>query len=473
MKKLILVLIPALFLSSLALATDTIKSTSTDQTAMAVTVYNSDLGLVKDLRTINLPAGQAKLEFMDVASQIQPVTVHAQAVDNPTEFRILEQNYEYDLMSQEKILDKYVGKKLKIVQWKDYQDRQDTVEAMLLSSEGQIYQVGDEIYLGYPGYKVVPQIPDNLISKPTLVWLFENDSAAKKSIEVSYLTSGISWKADYVFVVNDTDTATDISGWVTVDNRSGATYNDAKLKLVAGDVNRVQSPMAYAKEGFAGARVMAMDAAPQFQEQGFFEYHLYDLQRKTTIKNNQTKQISLLESSGVNLEKIYEVQGFNGAYTQRYWEPVTKHDVNTFFKFKNAKTNHLGMPLPEGTIRLYKKDKSGSQQFIGEDHIKHTPEDEEVKLTIGKAFDIVAERVQTDYQQITSKVHQTEWEITIRNHKDEDVVVLINEPFSTDWRVLSTTHAPKKLSAWMAQFAVAIPKKGETKLKYRVQVEYK
>lgn len=455
------------------LAAEASKSVSSDQIAVSLTVYNNDLGLVKDTRKIRLAEGQGELHFMDVASFIQPVTVHAESLKNPAGFKVLEQNYEYDLMSQEKILDKYVGKNLKIVNWNDYQDRQNTVEATLLSSESQIYRVNDEIYLGYPGYKVVKEIPNNLISQPTLVWLYDNHVADDQEIEVSYLTSGISWKADYVFVLDEKDTSADLSGWVTIDNRSGAIYQNASLKLIAGQVNRV-SPAPEMNYPKATMMRMSMDAsAPQFQEKAFFEYHQYDLQRKTTIKNNQTKQISLLEAAGVQVQKEYSVQGIENSYVQKYWEPVTKQAVKVTVKFVNSQGNHLGIPLPEGTLRLYKKDTDGSQQFVGEDSVKHTPADEEVKLEVGEAFDIVAERVQTDYQQISSKIHESEWEVTIRNHKSEDVTVVVTEPFSSDWKIVQKSHDFKKAGAFRARFDIPVPKKGEAKLKYRVRIEYK
>ena len=285
----------ALFLTSTAMFAQTVsKSTIEDQVGVEVTVYNSNLGLIKDTREVRLPLGEGELRFMDVASFIMPVTVRARSLNHQDDFVVLEQNYEYDLMNADKLLDKYVGKKIKIVDWNEFADRKDTVEAILLSNnKGQIYKVNDEIYLGHPGYKVLPEIPENLIAKPTLTWLYENDQRRAHQLEVLYLTSNINWVADYVIVLNEDDTLTDLSGWVTLDNKSGAAYQDARLKLVAGEVHRVTRGIF--REGLPHIDTVASGAA--FQEKAFFEYHIYDLQRKTTIKNNQTKQVSLLFTS--------------------------------------------------------------------------------------------------------------------------------------------------------------------------------
>jgi len=287
--------------STALLAQPAIKSTIEDQTNVEVTVYNNNLGLVKDTRNIALPTGTAELRFMDVASAIMPVTVHIKSLNRPDDFFVLEQNYEYDLMDPNKLLDKYVGETIKIIDWNKYQDRKEIVEAELLSNnKGQIYKINDEIYLGHPGYKVLPRIPENLIAKPTLTWLYKNTSNSPHSIEASYLTNQIGWKADYVLVLNENDTESDLSGWVTLNNSSGATYNNAKLKLVAGEVHRAEKEKKY-------DRVYALSKGgmgrAQFKEKSFFEYHIYDLERRTTIKNNQTKQISLLEASDIETEK--------------------------------------------------------------------------------------------------------------------------------------------------------------------------
>ena len=465
----LLCLTAALFVfSGLAWGKSVSKSDINDQVGVKVTVYNSNLGLIKDVRKVKLPEGEGELRFMDVAAHIMPVTVHVKSLNSPEDFAVLEQNYEYDLINANKLLDKYVGKKIKIIDWNKFQDRKDTIEAILLSNnQGQIYKINNEIFLGHPGYKVLPEIPENLIAKPTLTWLYDNKGKKAHTLEVSYLTKNISWKADYVLVLND-DTSADLSGWITLDNKSGAMYKDAQLKLVAGDVHRV-------KRKQKDNRVFALEAVkkaavPQFKEKAFFEYHIYDLQRKTTIKDKQIKQVSLLEAEDASVQKELLVYGIRSYFTRKYRSRNPKQPVNVYIKFKNSRENNLGMPLPAGIMRLYKQDDDGSQQFIGEDRIGHTPKDEEVKLKIGKAFDVVAKRIQTDYKQITTKLHESEWEITLRNHKEKEVTVGVVEPLFGNWNVITSTHPFKKVDAFTIRFDVKIPKDKEVKIKYKVQV---
>ncbi|MBI4962814.1 MAG: DUF4139 domain-containing protein [Desulfomonile tiedjei] len=457
--------------SSTAHASDPATASSAeDQIGVEVTVYNNNLGLVKDTRKIALTKGIGELRFMDVASRIMPVTVHARSASDPKNFTVLEQNYEYDLINATKLLDKYVGKKIKLIDWNKFQDRKEVVEATLLSNnEGPIYKINDEIFIGHPGTQVLPKLPENLIAKPTLTWNYENGSGDSHNLEVSYLTQDLNWKADYVVVINKDDTTADFSGWVSLDNNSGATYKNARLKLVAGEVHRVAA--------VAERRMMAVDrAAPamakaaQFEEKAFFEYHIYDLQRKTTLKDRQSKQISLLEAHGAGIQKELLVYGIKAYFSSQYREKNPKQPVNVYIKCKNSKENQLGMPLPAGVMRLYKQDESGSQQFIGEDRIQHTPKDEEIKLKIGEAFDVVAERTQTDYKQISTHLHESEWEMKIRNRKDREVTVGIVEPLFGSWQVISNTHPYKKVDARTIRFDVKVPKDQEVNVKYRVRV---
>ena len=271
-----------------------------------------------------------------------------------------------------------------------------------------------------------------------------------------------------MLLINQDDTKSDLSGWVSLDNRSGTTYKDAKLKLVAGEVNRAKDKMQYMDSevrspSFGGSR-------EQFQEKAFFEYHIYDLERKTTIKDNQTKQVSLLEASDIKTEKELLVYGVKTWYTRQYRDDNPKQPVNVYIKFKNEKKNNLGMPLPAGIMRLYKEDDEKSLQFIGEDRIEHTPKDEEIRLKIGEAFDVVCERVQTDYKQITTRLYETEWEVTLRNHKEEDVVVGLIEPLYGNWKVIDNTHQYEKKDAFTIRFDVKVPKDKEVKVKYRIRV---
>jgi hypothetical protein len=457
-------------LAPAALGGQTLESDASDQTGVEVTVYNNGLGLVKDSRKIDLIKGEGELRFMDVASHIKPETVHVKALKDPGGFSVLEQNYEYDLINSNKLLNKYVGKKIKIIDVNKFQDRKEIIEATLISNNnGQVYRIGDEIYLGHRGYKVLPKLPEDLISKPTLTWIYGNDSKTQREIEVSYLTTNISWKADYVLLINESDTKADVSGWVTMDNRSGAKYKDAKLKLVAGDVNRA-APEPIMTDGVLAAEAAPRRKAKQFKEESFFEYHIYDLERPTTINNNQKKQIKLLEAAGAKCSKELLVYGVKTYFSREYRPRNPKQPVSVYMKVRNSEENGMGMPLPKGVMRLYKKDSSGAQQFIGEDRIEHTPKDETIKLKVGEAFDVVAERRQVDYKRITTRLHESEWEITLRNHKKAPVTVGIVEPLYGNWTVVSNSHPFEKKDAFTIRFDVKVPRDEEVKVKYRIRV---
>ncbi|KAF0180823.1 MAG: hypothetical protein FD164_1682 [Nitrospirae bacterium] len=380
-------------------------STAEDQTTVSITIYNSNIGLVKDQRTVRLAKGTSTLRFMDVAEQVMPATVHMKSLTNPDGLRILEQNYEYDLLNPQKLLDKYVGKDVKLYQKNPYSDKEEIVRARLLSNNsGAIYQIGDEITFGHPGRVIFPGVPDTLIAKPTLLWLLANSGVSEQKIETSYLTNGITWRADYVITLNDRDDRSDISGWVTIDNKSGGSYQNANVKLVAGDVNRVKDDAEYTRKMYRAAT----DAAPaqQFREESLFEYHLYTLLRPSTIKQNQTKQISFVTADEIPVKKELVLRGDQSYYWNQISDTSQKQKIGVYLEIANRKENNLGMPLPKGIIRAYKKDREGSLQFIGEDRIDHTPKDEKILIKLGDAFDVVASRKQTDWKKIANNIYE-------------------------------------------------------------------
>lgn len=452
-------------------------TTARDRQSVNITVYNSNLGLVRETRRLTLPAGRIALRFADVTAQIRPETVHLASLTAPASLRILEQNYQYDLLNPGKLLDKFVGREITLV-LRRYQNNTESfepVQATLLSNNsGQVWRINGQIVINPTNISEMrfPDLPKNLVATPTLVWDVENRETVAQNIEASYLTAGMNWRADYVLLVNNEDTKADLQGWVTLTNSSGATFQDARLQLVAGDVNRVSDDRTYALAG-AMARKSAADES-QFKEQGFFEYHMYTMQRPTTIANNETKQVSLLEAMGFDVRKEFVINGQRYYYTG-YNSPGTpiKEKVGVFIQFRNSQLNKLGMPLPAGTIRLYKKDDKGNQQFIGEDKIDHTPKDEDVRVKVGDAFDIVAERKQTDYKVMASgHLYEYAYEIKIRNHKDVPVTIVVNEPIGGDWEMVSSTFEAKKTAAFAAQFSVPVAKDGEATLSYRVRVKY-
>jgi hypothetical protein len=448
-------------------------STIDDQQSVSLTIYNVNLGLVKDLRALKLPRGVGELRFMDVASQIVPASVHIKSTVHPPSLSVLEQNYEYDLLNPQKLLEKYVGKEVKLYTKNPHTEREEVVTATLLANNaGPIFRIGDDITYGHPGRVIFPGVPENLMAKPTLVWLAENSVLNGQKVEASYLTNGINWRSDYVITLNERDDNADLFGWVTIDNRSGATFRNAKLKLVAGDVNRLKDEADYRYKMGRVAEMAAKAAAPEFREESFFEYHLYTLRRTATIKDNQTKQIGLVQADSIRVKKELVCRGSSHYYHSRYGEAMPSQKVGVFVEIENREKNRLGIPLPKGTVRVYKHDNEGSLQFIGEDTIDHTPKDEKVRIKLGDAFDVVGSRKQTDWKKIAYDAYEAAFEVTLRNRKNEDVIVKVVEPIPGDWRMLSSSHEHTKSEAFTAEFQAPVPKEGETKLTYRVRMRF-
>src|SRR6266849_5481594 len=452
------------------------QSTSlSNQTDLNVTVYNSNIALIRDVRNLALPSGTFRLKFMDIAATVNPATVHFRSLNDPEKLGVIEQNYEYDLLEPAKLLHKYVGKEVTLV--RAYQEngttKREEIKATLLSdNNGPVWKIGNDIVTGMfaESYRF-PEVPANLYDRPTLLMSLENSGAKKQQIEASYLANNLSWNADYVLTVARDDKNADLDGWVTVVNNSGTAFRNARLQLVAGELNRVQPPAPMP----AMERQMAMNkaAAPQFQQEAFSEYHLYSLGRKTSVEDKETKQISLLQGSGVPVEKIYMVNGQSDYYRNQQTPGATLKDpVMIYYKFRNEEKNGLGIPLPAGNVRVYQKDSKGGILFAGEDRIDHTPKDENVNIHIGNAFDVVAEHKQTAYKSISSHVWEMEFEITLRNHKDTPITVQVNEPIGGDWEMLSSSYKYTKTAAFAAQFIVPVAKDGTSVLKYRIRARW-
>jgi hypothetical protein len=452
------------------------ETTMNDQTDLAVTVYNSNIALVRDTRDVAVPSGDFQLRFMDIASTIMPATVHFRSLAEPEKLSVLEQNYEYDLLDANKVLDKYVGREvtlMRAVQKNGSTEWEETKATLLANNNGApVWKIGNDIVTGMSaGSYRFSSLPDNLYSRPTLVWMLNNTGAPRQKIEASYLANNVSWSADYVMTVTRDETNADLDGWVTMANNSGAAFKNAKLQLVAGELNRV-----YAAPAMMAGLGKAMDravAAPPMQQESFSEYHLYTLNRRTSIFDKETKQLSLLNASRFPVEKHLVVVNGN-PYSYRNATPgaSTKDSVAVYYEFKNEEKTGLGMPLPAGTVRVYQADSHGGILFIGEDNIGHTPKDEQVSIHIGNAFDVVAEHKQIDYKKIDNHTYEMEYEVTLRNHKETPVTIEVNEPLGGDWDMLSSTFPAKKTAAFAAQFNVPVPKDGASVLKYRVRVRY-
>ena len=449
-------------------ATSTLK----DQQSVAITIYNSNIGLVKETRLVNLQPGVQTLKFMDVAGKIDPTTVNLKSLLDGMSLQVLEQSFEYDLTNQQKLLEKFVGQKVDLVWLNPESKKEESVEATVLSTQGgNTFQIGDKIFLGHPGRIVLSKIPESVSLQPALLWMLENKLARSQRLEVTYLTSGINWKADYLAILNPSDTQIELTGWVTIENRSGATYRNAQLRLVAGEVQRVREERK--EEGAVPRMAMAAkEAAPQFKEEPFFEYHLYTLDRGTTLGDNETKQMVLFGAHQVPASKLFILQGQPHFYWSRYEARGQKQKVGVFLELVNRQENHLGMPLPKGTVRVYKEDKDGTLQFAGEDRIDHMAKDEKFKVKIGEAFDMVAERIQSEYKQLDSRVHEVAFEVSLRNQKNEDMKVLVEEPIPGDWEMISNTHPYEKLQANLIRFHVPVGKNQEAKVRYKVRFRY-
>lgn len=450
-------------------------STLDDQVDLGVTVYNSDLALVRDVRDLQLPHGTFDLKFMDIAATVNPASVHFRSLTEPSRVNVLEQNYEYDLLEPDKLLRKFVGRDVTLVRLRteNGQTREEEVKAHLLSyNSAPVWRIGNEIVTGLNADHITfPELPANLYTHPTLIWTLDNSGRAKHRVEVSYLAGKLSWSADYVLTVARDDKTADLDGWVTLTNGSGTSFRNTKLQLVAGDLNRVRQTFSRAMELNAKDAPMAARAA--MAQESFSDYHLYTLGRKTTINNNETKQVSMLAGTAIPVHKRYIVDG-QAFYYRSAQQPgsALKDAVHVYYELENDERAGLGMPMPAGVVRVYQADSKGDTQFAGEDRIDHTPKDEELNLRIGSAFDVICERRQTDFEKIAANVYELEYVITLRNHKTTPVTVEVNEPIGGTWRMLQSTFPSTKTAAWAAAFSVPVAPDSSSVLKYRVRVTY-
>lgn len=452
---------------------------------VSITVYNQNFGLVKDVRDITLKHGVNMVRFEDVAASIDPTSVNFTSLTAPNSVAVREQNYQYDLMDQNTILSRSVGKTVKFRQYLSAGGVHEITGTLLSSplvtvsdsngnvqqqSQSVVVQTKDGVVVGPSGELELAELPAGLVSKPSLLWKLESDKAGVQESEISYQTQGLNWKCDYVAVDNADDTACDITSWVTLDNKSGATYKDAVLKLMAGDVHKVQETIAAMVPGSAGA-MLSDAAAQQFQEQSFAEYHLYSLKGATDLRDNETKQLTLFNASSVPVKKLFVFDSNNGVNPYG-GGGSSSQKVNVKLEMINSTSNNLGMPMPKGKVRVYKKDQDGALQFVGEDLIDHTPKDEKVRVYIGDAFDIVGERKQTDQQQPSSRVQRSSYSINLRNHKDSAVTVTCVEHAYGTWKIITSSQDYTKKDAQTFEFAVKVPANGEATVTYTIETRW-
>jgi len=439
-----------------------------DQTAVAVTIYNQDLALVRDARTMTLIKGENDVAFIDISGHIQPQTALLKSTAGKLD--VLEQNFDFDLLTPQKLLEKSVGSMVRIIVTDPKTGKETIEQAKVLSvADGVVLQIGDRIETSAPGRIVFADVPPNLRSRPTLVTKIESDAAGKIPVELDYLTGGLSWAADYVAELSPDEHTIELKGWVTLTNASGTAYRNAKLQLVAGDVNRVRQQMA---AGMVASTAMPMAAAPPpMSEQALFEYHLYTLNRTTTIADNQTKQVELLTGHGVPVNKEYHFYNLAPGWNYQMGE-APRVNASVRLKFVNTEKNSLGIPLPGGTVRVYKADNAGQAIFVGEDAIQHTPKNEYVDLTLGQAFDVTARGKQTDFEKVGAEIYESAYSIEFKNAKKEPVTVILAQTVPGDWKMLEQSQASEKPDSSTALWHVTIPAEGSTTLTYRVRVKY-
>lgn len=461
--------------TTIAQAESNTVSPQSDQTSVAVTIYNEDLALVKDSRKLNLSNGLSALSFRDVSAQIKPETALLRSLQPNASLQVLEQNFDFDLLTPQKLLEKYVGQQVTIIRTNPTTGAETEEAATVLSAQdGVVLKIGNRIETVIPGRIVYPSVPGKLKDRPTLTTQVQYKGGEQSSLELSYLTGGLQWKADYVAELSSKEDAIDLSGWVTLTNTSGTAYPNAKVQLVAGDVNRVCEAIR-PKTMMMRSEAMVADAAMP-SEQGLLEYHLYTLPRATTIAENQTKQVALLSAQHIPARKELVLTGADYYYQGQYRDMEKKQKVQVFVEFENKESSKLGLPLPKGTMRVYKKDNDGTAQFVGEDQIDHTPKNDTVRLKLGNAFDVTADRVQTDFKNLSkpnqSQVYESAYAITLHNAKKEAVTVTVQEPLNGDWKILNESQPHKKTSAHQASWLVNVPAEGDVTLKYRVQMKY-
>lgn len=469
-----------------------------ERTSVDLTVYNSNMALVREERPIAFVKGLNRIIVPDIPATIDGTSLHFASLTDPTSVMILEQNYQYDLVHQAKLLEKYIGKEIEFIRLDEATKKEYSVKAKLLATGWQpqmqyggstsayvyggqmIVEIGGKVEIGPSGRITLPSLSEGLILKPQLEWLVNSGRDGQQKTEISYLANGITWNCNYVALLDNKDSGLDLTGWVSLTNNSGTSFRNAGLKLVAGDVNRVQE-----QRGYAPQLAMKMERdmnAPQFQQKELFEYKLYSLQRHTDLSSDETKQIELTSGHNIPAMKLFVYDGmadnwkmYYNNYSYRSQESFGQQSnakVGVFVSFRNDEKSGLGIPLPKGKVRMYKRDDDGKEQFIGEDEIDHTPKDEEVKLYLGNAFDIVGERKQSNFKNIVpGHMIEETFEIALRNHKSEPVEVHVYEhPWRwSEWDIVKHSAEWKKIDQTTIDFSVKLKKDEEKTVSYSIR----
>ncbi len=445
-----------------------------DQQQVSITIYNENLALVKDLRHVPLKKGINKLAWFDVSAQIRPETALLRVPKKTSSIRIVEQNFDFELLTPKKLLEKYLGRNVNVVYVNPVTGAETVEVATVLSiNGGVVLKFKDRVETGTSGRITFPDVPGDLHSHPVLSLVLDSATPGEYELELSYLTSGISWQADYVARLDANDNRLDLNGLITLTNQSGTAYPDAHLQLVAGDVNQIVPP-----ELPQARKMMAMVAdAAEYQavrEESLSEYHLYSLPTPTTLAENQHKQVTLMSATDIPVSQEFLLRGTNAYYFSRHSNLDDKLKPVVYIQFKNEGKG-LGIPLPKGIVRVYQNDSRDNLQFLGEDRIDHTAKNEEVRVTLGKATDITALRTQTDFQQLDTpsrRFTETAHQIEIHNARQEAVTIRVQEPIPGDWMMISESQPHTKSSANLAEWLVKVPTNQKTILSYRVRIKH-
>ncbi|HMD02135.1 MAG TPA: DUF4139 domain-containing protein [Candidatus Baltobacteraceae bacterium] len=442
------------------------------QHELTLTVYNADLALVHDRRHVEVSDGINRIAWRDVSAQLEPETAILERISGGG-VSVLEQNFDYDVLSPGSLLEKNVGHEVTIDHGAARDGRPRFEKATILSvTGGAVLKYADRIETEVDGRILYSSIPPELRDHPTLTIELEGSGSGERELDLSYLTTGLDWRADYVGRVSADEHHLDLTGLVTMTNESGTSFRDGKLLLVAGNVN-VPPPTRRVMGEFP-AQAQSAYANPggqQFTEKNFFEYHLYSLSRPTSVADHEQKQITLLSAHNIPLVKTYELRGSPAYYRSQTPDLGERIKVGVFLSFEN-RGGDLGIPLPGGTVRLYKAESGGASIFLGGDHIDHTPKNETVRLHVGDAFDVTANKKQTDFKILSSLVYRSSYQIVLRNAKNERVEVLVVEPIPGDWTISATSQPFTKSSSASATWKVSVPANGSATLTYTADVRY-
>lgn len=441
-----------------------------DRTLIEVTVYNGDLAMVRETRKASLAKGQTRLALPGVSPAMQPATASVALHSNkPVTF--VDQTFAFDLLTPESLLRHSVGHTVRVIRTNPATGEETVEIAKVLSARnGVILQIGDRIETGIPGRIAYDSLPPGLREKPTLFAIFESPAETTATVDLRYLTGGLTWQADYIGQLDKTGKVLSLKAVATVTNNSGADYEDASLRFVAGTINQGPPPARPMLKGMVAERAFA--AAAPVPQAPVGDMHLYPIPRMTTLNDQETRQIVLFQSDHVPVAKEYRIVGNSNVYMRQAGEPLTMH-AERLLKFKNDKQSGLGVPMPAGTVRVYGATEAVSDTFLGADQIGHTATGEEVTLSLGDAFDITAERRQTDFktQGLPKNTFESSYEVKLRNADDKPVTVKLIEVLPGDWEILSESYSHKKATSRRAEWDVAVPASGQATLTYTVRVQ--